>query len=239
MPESAPPDELGIAVDRRAEVPLGVQLAWAVRARIRDGRLRPGQRLPGLRDLADALAVNVNTVRAVYQRLEQEGLIESQQGSGTFVTSTLELPSAAQDIAASAARQARETGVDPREVAAALYVADEPGSSPGQEKAQRRRGLRAQIGALEQALIELEVRNPMLGDLPAPGRRSAPAPRLLDVSELERTQTALLRRLADIQAKIDGQSAATEPATKPVATGGRASSKKLARPSGKTRPAPA
>src|ERR1700704_3201719 len=75
----------GIAVDRNADVPIGVQLAWALRTRIGDGDFVPGQRLPGMRDLAEAIGVNLNTVRAVYQRLEQEGLIESQQGSGTFV----------------------------------------------------------------------------------------------------------------------------------------------------------
>ena len=79
---------MDLTIDRRAEVPIGVQLAWALRARIDDGRLATGQRLPGLRDLAQALKINANTVRAVYQRLEHEGMIESQQGSGTYVTAT-------------------------------------------------------------------------------------------------------------------------------------------------------
>src|ERR1700690_4110906 len=76
---------LDLSVDRDAEIPIGVQLAWALRSRIRAGRFQPGQRLPGLRDVAEATGINVNTARAVYQRLEQEGLIDSQQGSGTFV----------------------------------------------------------------------------------------------------------------------------------------------------------
>ena len=67
---------LGIAIDRDADVPIGVQLGWVIRARIGDGTLRPGQRLPGLRDLAEAAGVNINTVRAVYQRLEHEGLVQ-------------------------------------------------------------------------------------------------------------------------------------------------------------------
>jgi DNA-binding transcriptional regulator YhcF (GntR family) len=134
-----------VEIDRDAEVPIGVQLAWALRSRIDDGRLRPGQRLPGLRDLAEVSGVNVNTVRAVYQRLEQEGLIDSQQGSGTFVTAAPRRRSSVSAIAASAAREALETGVDPREVAAALYVA--PDAAPAAtEEAQRRRLLRAQIG---------------------------------------------------------------------------------------------
>jgi DNA-binding transcriptional regulator YhcF (GntR family) len=115
--------ELAAAIDRDADVPIGLQLGWALSARIHDGELRPGQRLPGLRELAQESGLNVNTVRAVYQRLEQRGLLESQQGSGTFVASTFRRPSAVGAIAADAAREAEAIGVDPREVAAALYVA--------------------------------------------------------------------------------------------------------------------
>ncbi len=103
-----------LAIDRDAEVPIGVQLAWALRSRIADGRFKPGQRLPGLRDLAEGIGVNVNTVRAVYQRLEGEGLIDSQQGVGTFVSSGRRTGFAGRGIAADAAREAEANGVDPR-----------------------------------------------------------------------------------------------------------------------------
>ena len=116
-------EEFAAAIDRDADVPIGLQLGWALSARIRDGELPPGQRLPGLREMAQASGLNVNTVRAVYQRLEQRGLLESRQGSGTFVSPTPRGPSAVGTIAADAAREAEATGVDPREVAAALYVA--------------------------------------------------------------------------------------------------------------------
>jgi len=115
-----------LKINREGEVPIGVQLAWALRARIGDGRLAPGRRLPGLRELAEMLGINANTARAVYQRLEHEGLIDSRQGTGTFVASLAKEPSAIGQIAADAAREARRTGVDPREVAAALYVTTEP-----------------------------------------------------------------------------------------------------------------
>lgn len=120
----------GLEIDRNADVPIGVQLAWALRSRIDEGELAPGQRLPGLRDLAEATGMNVNTVRAVYQRLEQEGLTESQQGSGTFVTTNPRQRSAVGAIAASAAREARDTGVDPREVAAASVCLPRPFRKP-------------------------------------------------------------------------------------------------------------
>ena len=123
-------EEFAAAIDRDADVPIGLQLGWALSARIHDGELQPGQRLPGLREMAQASGLNVNTVRAVYQRLEQRGLLESRQGSGTFVSSMLRRPSAVGAIAADAAREAEAIGVDPREVAAALYVAM-PQDSPG------------------------------------------------------------------------------------------------------------
>ena len=56
--------DTGIALDHEAEVPLGVQLDWAIRAAVSAGRLRPGERLPALRDLAAELGVNHNTLRA-------------------------------------------------------------------------------------------------------------------------------------------------------------------------------
>ncbi len=196
------PDLEDLAIDRAGEIPIGVQLAWALRARIGDGRLAPGRRLPGLRELAEMLGINANTARAVYQRLEQEGLIDSRQGTGTFVASVAPEPSAVGQIAADAARQAHRTGVDPREVAAALYVSPEPpadtaggASDTAMQAAERRRELRAQIAALEQTLSEIQARHP--GLIPAPSEQVRHAgPRLLSAEELERVRTQLLRHLA-------------------------------------------
>ena len=42
--------------------------------------------MPSVRELADIAGVNVNTARAVYARLESEGIVRSEQGRGTFVT---------------------------------------------------------------------------------------------------------------------------------------------------------
>ena len=77
---------LDLTVDRGAELPLGAQLAGRIRAALREGRLGPGDRLPSVRELAEAAGVNVNTGRAVYARLESEGLVRSEHGRGTFVS---------------------------------------------------------------------------------------------------------------------------------------------------------
>lgn len=193
-----------VAIDRDAEVPIGVQLAWALRSRIGDGRLASSQRLPGLRDMADALGINVNTVRAVYQRLEAEGLISSHQGSGTFVTAAPQRSSAVGTIAASAAREALETGVDPRDVAAALYVSAEPQPGVEDDALERRRLLRTQIAALERALAEIESAHPGVAP-PGGGIRAGIGPSLLSEPELEDVRTQLVRRLATVQAAIDAR----------------------------------
>src|SRR3954454_15831850 len=77
--------DLGLSVDRGAEVPVGTQLAWRLRELVSARRLRPGDRLPSVRELAVEVGVNVNTVRSVYGRLENDGLVRSEQGRGTFV----------------------------------------------------------------------------------------------------------------------------------------------------------
>jgi DNA-binding transcriptional regulator YhcF (GntR family) len=218
----------GIAVDRDDEVPIGVQLAWILRSRIADRKLVAGHRLPGLRDLAEAIGVNVNTVHAVYQRLEREGLIDSQQGSGTFVASAPRRPSVAGSIAANAAREARETGVDPREVAAALYVDRESSGEPKDGPAERRRLLRTQIAALELALGEIEATHPGVTPPPTP-TRACIGPTLLSAEDLEQVRTLLVRRLATVQTAIDACIDQAAPKRKPAA--GQARSRPPAEPS--------
>jgi GntR family transcriptional regulator / MocR family aminotransferase len=60
---------------------------------ILDGRLRPGERLPPTRELAQRLAVSRNTVAAAYDRLTGEGFLVGRVGAGTFVGAAIERPS--------------------------------------------------------------------------------------------------------------------------------------------------
>ena len=244
------PEQIGlegfdVTIDRDAEVPIGVQLAWALRTRIRDGRFEPSQRLPGLREMAEAIGVNVNTVRAVYQHLEHEGLIDSQQGSGTFVAPTRQRPSAVGSIAADAAREAQATGVDPREVAAALFVASEPPARPVDEAAERRRLLRTQIAGLERTLGELEAAHPGLAPAPTQTRASV-GPALLNSEQLEQVLSMLVHRLTATQTAIDALGRKEDPGEaegehkrKAATAGKRAGRSSTSRPRAKTRPAPA
>jgi len=80
------PREFDLSVDRGTGIPLGAQLAGRIRTAVQNGTLVPGARVPSVRELADIAGVNVNTARAVYARLESEGLVRSEQGRGTFIT---------------------------------------------------------------------------------------------------------------------------------------------------------
>jgi GntR family transcriptional regulator len=67
-------------------VPLYIQLAEEIRVLVVKGYLTPGSRLPTVRELAASLTLNPLTVSRAYQELEQEGLVTSEVGRGTFVT---------------------------------------------------------------------------------------------------------------------------------------------------------
>jgi GntR family transcriptional regulator/MocR family aminotransferase len=87
------PWEPGIAVERDAALPPFLQIARSLADDIQRGRLRPGDRLPGSRRLAESLQVHRNTVLAALAELIAEGWIETAPGHGTFVTHALVHPS--------------------------------------------------------------------------------------------------------------------------------------------------
>ncbi|UVJ44002.1 PLP-dependent aminotransferase family protein [Pseudomonas sp. LS1212] len=78
-----PFDPAGIQLDRRQG--LSRQLYQALRARVLDGRLGGGTRLPATRDLATMLAISRNSVVRAYDQLYAEGFIEGRVGDGTYV----------------------------------------------------------------------------------------------------------------------------------------------------------
>lgn len=67
------------------EVPIYRQIVRQISDAIAGGRLKPGDRLPSHRDLAEQLVIAPLTVKKAYDELEQQGLIETQRGRGTFV----------------------------------------------------------------------------------------------------------------------------------------------------------
>src|SRR6185312_8418859 len=73
-------------LDLRSGVPVYRQIIDQVRAGIAAGTLNTGDQLPTVRQLAVDLAINPNTVLRAYRELELGGLLETQQGTGTFIT---------------------------------------------------------------------------------------------------------------------------------------------------------
>ena len=69
-------------------MPLYAQLTRAIRFAIATGRLRIGEQLPTVRQLAVELRVNANTVARVYAELERTGVIETKRGVGSFISAT-------------------------------------------------------------------------------------------------------------------------------------------------------
>jgi GntR family transcriptional regulator len=66
--------------------PIWLQVMNSLEMDVVTGRRRPGEKLPGGRDLALAYGINPNTAARVYQELEKAGLCETRRGMGTFVT---------------------------------------------------------------------------------------------------------------------------------------------------------
>jgi GntR family transcriptional regulator len=74
-----------IQVDSSDPTPLYAQLERAIRVAIATSRLKPGDQLPTVRQMAVDLRVNANTVAKVYLALEREGVLETKRGVGTFI----------------------------------------------------------------------------------------------------------------------------------------------------------
>ena len=70
--------------------PIWLQIVNRIKGRIATGALKPGQKMPGGRDLAVQYSINPNTAARVYQELERAGLCETRRGMGTYVTGNAE-----------------------------------------------------------------------------------------------------------------------------------------------------
>jgi GntR family transcriptional regulator len=76
-------------LDPASGVPTYLQLVHQVEHALRLGYLKPGDRLPKVRDVVASLAINPNTVLKAYRELEIKGLAAGRPGQGTFVQATL------------------------------------------------------------------------------------------------------------------------------------------------------
>jgi len=86
--ESGGDGVVAIELRKKSGVPLYVQLKERIRQQVESGAWSPGFKLPTERELSTLLAVSRNTVSQAYRELEQEGILVSLQGKGTFLAKT-------------------------------------------------------------------------------------------------------------------------------------------------------
>jgi GntR family transcriptional regulator len=122
-------------LDPRSGVPAYRQLIDQVRQAVRLGLLQPGDQLPPVREVVTQITINPNTVHRAYRDLETEGLVEGQQGRGTFVravpvpaTAPERLAELHQELVTWVAK-ARAAGVDDEGISALVALSIRPGQT--------------------------------------------------------------------------------------------------------------
>jgi GntR family transcriptional regulator len=81
-----PAKQLDFTLDPKSGIPFYKQIILQVEMAVADGRLVTGDQLPTVRGLAVDLRINPNTVARAYNELEIRGIVDTQQGTGTFIS---------------------------------------------------------------------------------------------------------------------------------------------------------
>ena len=115
-------------IERGSGLPAYLQLVGQVRQALRLGWVKPGDRLPAVREVVSGCGVNPNTVLKAYRELELAGLVEARQGAGTFVSAGLGStdPAVMARLRAQLAKWvqgARAAGLDEEDIRALLNTA--------------------------------------------------------------------------------------------------------------------
>ena len=76
-----------LRIEKGSAVPISKQIGAQIAMLCASGKLKAGEQLPSVRELARELAANQNTILRVYERLVNLGLLEMRHGQGTFVAS--------------------------------------------------------------------------------------------------------------------------------------------------------
>lgn len=115
-------------IDLGVETPIYIQIVEQIRQQIHLGLIQPGEQLPTVRSVAQALKINFNTVSRAYRTLDDAGIISTQQGRGTYLLGTkdsenndlLMAEQADESIVAFLARM-KKLGVNPQRAIDMIY----------------------------------------------------------------------------------------------------------------------
>lgn len=114
-------------VNLTTHVPIYLQVMAQVKHAVATGEMKPGDQLPPVRQLADELDVNFNTVARAYRLLDKERIISTQHGRGTFILSPASKKSEGrlrqQDLVAlieQLLKEAQKLGFSPSEIKARI-----------------------------------------------------------------------------------------------------------------------
>src|SRR5258708_26655151 len=80
---------MALRLNPASGIPLYLQLIERVKHAIETGAIRAGEQLPSVRQMAEDLLINPNTVARAYRDLEHEGIIELKHGSGAFIRESM------------------------------------------------------------------------------------------------------------------------------------------------------
>jgi GntR family transcriptional regulator len=118
-----------LTIDPHSSEPIFEQIAFAVKEAVARGDLGPGAQLPSVRELAQDLSVNPNTVVRAYELLTRDGVVVRRQGAGCFITGRSSTLSGKQrrrqldDLVTRAVTEAFHLGFSAEDVRAAMEQA--------------------------------------------------------------------------------------------------------------------
>ena len=111
-----------VTIDLRDPVPVFGQLVMQIKAAVQAGTLKPGTALPTIRQLANDLQLNNNTVAKAYRMLERDSIIETLGRRGTFIhseakkNSLVDLNELAMSLLSSSVAKLRDSGLTDSEI---------------------------------------------------------------------------------------------------------------------------
>ena len=119
---------MDIIISNSSGKPIYEQIVLQIKEGIITGRLRPGEALPSMRNLAMQLRISIITTKRAYEELEKEGFIESFTGKGSFVKAQdpellrEEGLRQTESLLVQAVEKAKQSGISQEELANAMEV---------------------------------------------------------------------------------------------------------------------